>query len=195
MPEEALELSALRPAVWVVFVVVVSVVLDPSLAVLTITSTLVETGGGVVVAAAALLLSPPAEVLLLPLSVLLSSSLPLLDVVLDGGGVVVEPEASAAGVAELELAVVEPAGVDAGVELLSPPLALEDGASEVGADDGEEAELDGSSAADWECAGVEDGLEAAVLLEFESSAPAELDESPPVRPERGLSSRRIKPRW
>lgn len=148
MPEEALELSALRPAVWVVFVVVVSVVLDPSLAVLTITSTLVETGGGVVVAAAALLLSPPAEVLLLPLSVLLSSSLPLLDVVLDAGGVVVEPEASGVGVAELELGVVEPAGVDAGVELLSPALALEDGASEVGADDGEEAELDGSSAAD-----------------------------------------------
>lgn len=154
MPEEALELSALRPAVWVVLVVVVSVVLDPSLAVLMITSILVETGGGGVVEAAAALLSlPPAEVLLLPLLALLSPSLPWLDEVWDGGGVVEEPGPEpAVGDGELVLAVVEPACVGGGVELLSPALppalVLEDGASEVGADDGEEAELVGVSAED-----------------------------------------------
>jgi hypothetical protein len=132
MPEEALELSALRPAVWVVFVVVVSVVLDPSLAVLTITSTLVETGGGVVEGAAALLSLPPGEVLLLPLSVLLSSSLPLLDEVWEGAAVVEEPEPPV-GVGELLLPEVGPACVAEGVELLSPALGVEDGASEVGA--------------------------------------------------------------
>lgn len=149
MPEEALEFSALRPAVWVVLVVVVSVVLDPSLAVLTITSTLVETGGGVVVGAAALLSLPPAEVLLLPLSALLSPSLPWLDEVWDGGGVVEEPE-SAVGDGVLELAEVGPACVGGGVELLlSPGLGVEEGASEVGAADvGEAAELDGVSAED-----------------------------------------------
>lgn len=91
-----------------------------------------ETGGGVVPAAAALLSLPPAEVLLPPLWALLSPSLPLLDEVWDGGGVVVEPPA--AGVGELELGVVELACAVAGVELLSPALVLEDGASEVGAD-------------------------------------------------------------
>lgn len=149
MPEEALELSALRPAVWVVLVVVVSVVLDPSLAVLMITSTLVETGGGVVVGAAALLSLPPAEVLLLPPPLLLSPSLPWLDEVCDGGGVVEEPEPAVAdGV--LELAEVEPACVGEGVELLlSAALALEEGASEVGAADvGEAAELDAAAAED-----------------------------------------------
>lgn len=149
MPEEALELSALRPAVWVVLVVVVSVVLDPSLAVLTITSTLVETGGGVVVGAAALLSLPPAaEVLLLPPSLLLSPSLAWLDEVWDGGGVVEEPAPSVAdGV--LELAEVGPACVGGGVELLSAALGVEEGAAEVGAADvGEAAELDGVSAED-----------------------------------------------
>lgn len=127
---------------------VVQDVLDPSLAVLMITSTLVETGGGVVLAGAALL-SSPAEVLWLPLPVLvLSSSLPLLDVVWDGGGVVEEPP-SGAEVAELALEVVEPAGADAGVEvLLSPALELEDDCSGVGVDDGEEAVFDGPSAED-----------------------------------------------
>lgn len=141
----------MRPAVSVVLVVVVWVVLDPSLAVLTITSTLVETGGGVVVGAAALLSLLPAAEVCLPLpppSLLLSLSPPppWLGEVWDGGGVVEEP-APAVVDGVLEPAEVEPACVGGGVELLSAALGVEEGAFEVGAADvGGAVELGGASA-------------------------------------------------